>query len=73
MRMRANGSLATVLGNDKAYMCDTALASGAQIVSTDFPSYELTSRCHVDYAVRFEGGGVVRCNLVTGGAGRLVA
>lgn len=40
---------------------DRALASGAQIVSTDYP---LPDRRLSDYAVRFAGGRFVRCNPV---------
>ncbi|KAI1099922.1 membrane-associating domain-containing protein [Jackrogersella minutella] len=67
VRTRSDEPLTTILSNDTTYMRESALASGAQIVSTDFPSYGLTSRWHVEYAVRFEGGKAVRCNPVTAG------
>jgi Phosphoinositide phospholipase C, Ca2+-dependent len=38
---------------------DSALASGAQFVSTDFPEPDFT-----DYVVELPGGGVARCNPV---------
>ncbi|KAI1373447.1 hypothetical protein F4677DRAFT_429687 [Hypoxylon crocopeplum] len=65
VRTRSDEPLATVLSNDTTSMRESALASGAQIVSTDFPLYGLTSRWHVDYAVRFDGGKAVRCNPIT--------
>ncbi|KAL7626495.1 hypothetical protein AAE478_003267 [Parahypoxylon ruwenzoriense] len=68
VRTRADEPVTTILSNDTTYMRESALASGAQIVSTDFPSYGMTSRWHVDYAVRFEGGKAARCNPVTAGA-----
>ncbi|WP_230771605.1 Ca2+-dependent phosphoinositide-specific phospholipase C [Sphingomonas sp. Leaf4] len=48
---------------------DRALASGAQIVSTDYP---VPDPRFSGYAVRFAGGRFVRCNPVTGGACRPV-
>jgi hypothetical protein len=39
---------------------DAALASGAQMVSTDYPFEEKSAVS--GYSVRFEGGGIVRCN-----------
>ncbi|CAJ2509728.1 Uu.00g056280.m01.CDS01 [Anthostomella pinea] len=65
MRTRADEPLTTVLGNDTTSMRESAFASGAQIVSTDFPSYGPSSRWHVDYAVRLKGGRAARCNPVT--------
>lgn len=41
---------------------DQALASGATIVSTDYP---IPDRRFSDYSVRFADGGYVRCNPVT--------
>ncbi|KAI2470366.1 hypothetical protein F4781DRAFT_390712 [Annulohypoxylon bovei var. microspora] len=67
VRTRADEPLATVLGDDATAMREAALASGAQIVSTDFPVYGLTSRWLVEYAARFAGGRAVRCNPVTAG------
>ncbi|KAI0602917.1 hypothetical protein F4775DRAFT_587450 [Biscogniauxia sp. FL1348] len=68
VRTRADEPLTTLLGNDTTAMRDAAFASGAQIVSTDFPSYGPTSRWRVDYAVRFAGGKAAVCNPVNSGA-----
>ncbi|KAI1497740.1 hypothetical protein F5X99DRAFT_421148 [Biscogniauxia marginata] len=65
VRTRADEPLTTILSNDTTSMRESAFASGAQIVSTDFPSYGPTSRWYVDYAVRLDGGKAVRCNPVT--------
>ncbi|KAI2623970.1 hypothetical protein GGS26DRAFT_215897 [Hypomontagnella submonticulosa] len=67
VRTRSDEPLSTILSNDTTYMRESAFASGAQIVSTDFPSYGMTSRWHVDYAVRFGGGKAVQCNPITAG------
>lgn len=66
VRTRADEPLTTLLGDDVTSMRDQAFASGAQIVSTDFPAYGMTSRWDVDYAVRFKGGKAVVCNPVNG-------
>ncbi|KAI5855087.1 hypothetical protein GGS23DRAFT_590132 [Durotheca rogersii] len=68
VRTRSDEPMSTILSNDTTGMRDSALASGAQIVSTDFPAYGMTSRWHVDYAVRFERGRAARCNPVTAAA-----
>ncbi|KAH9885011.1 hypothetical protein F4778DRAFT_761619 [Xylariomycetidae sp. FL2044] len=68
VRTRADEPLTTILGDDLTSMRDAAFASGAHMVSTDFPSYGMTSRWHVDYAVRLEGGKAARCNPVSGKA-----
>ncbi|KAF3352007.1 hypothetical protein VdG1_09461 [Verticillium dahliae VDG1] len=52
--------------NDTTGMRDAALASGAQVVSTDFQQYGMSSPSGVDYAVRLEGGRAARCNPVVG-------
>lgn len=41
-----------------------ALASGAQVMSTDFPAYGMSSRWMVEYAARFEDGFAAKCNVV---------
>ncbi|KAF3059248.1 putative acid phosphatase protein [Daldinia childiae] len=66
VRTRADEPLTTILSNDTTSMRDSAFDSGAQIVSTDFPTYGLTSRWHVDYSARFKGGIAVRCNPISG-------
>ena len=64
VRTRADEPLTTILSNDTTFMRESAFASGAQVVSTDFPSYGPTSRWHVDYAVRFPGDKAAVCNPV---------
>ncbi|KAG7130384.1 hypothetical protein HYQ45_010764 [Verticillium longisporum] len=66
VRTRADVPLATLFSNDTTGMRDAALASGAQIVSTDFQQYGMSSPSGVDYAVRLEGGRAARCNPVVG-------
>ncbi|KAH8892977.1 acid phosphatase [Thozetella sp. PMI_491] len=44
---------------------DHALASGAQLMSTDYPAFGMSSRWMVEYAARFEGGVSAKCNVVT--------
>lgn len=66
VRTRADKLLTTILRNDTTSMRDSVFASGAQIVSTEFPTYRLTSRWHVDYAARFDVGIAVRCNPIIG-------
>ena len=46
-----------------SYM-EHALASGAQIMITDYPAYGMSSRWMVEYAARFEGGVAAKCNVV---------
>ncbi|MFE4959941.1 Ca2+-dependent phosphoinositide-specific phospholipase C [Streptomyces sp. NPDC056653] len=43
---------------------EAALASGAQIVSTDFPVPGLAARYGSDYVAQLPGGGPARCNPV---------
>ncbi|CRK22808.1 hypothetical protein BN1723_012779 [Verticillium longisporum] len=61
-----SGHGATLFSNDTTGMRDAALASGAQVVSTDFQQYGMSSPSGVDYAVRLEGGRAARCNPVVG-------
>ncbi|KAL0778510.1 hypothetical protein CaCOL14_006163 [Colletotrichum acutatum] len=68
VRTRADIPLDTLLSNDTTGMREDAFSSGAQIVSTDFQAYGMSSRWNVDYAVRFEGGAAVRCNPINGPA-----
>ncbi|KAF6816701.1 hypothetical protein CSOJ01_02876 [Colletotrichum sojae] len=65
VRTRADVPLDTLLSNDTTVMREAAFSSGAQIVSTDFQAYGMSTRWDVDYAVRFAGGASVRCNPVT--------
>lgn len=69
VRTRADEPLDTLLGDDVTGMRDAAFASGAQIVSTDFPAYGMSSRWGVDYAVRFSHGKTAVCNPVNGPEG----
>lgn len=63
VRTRADVPLGTVL-NRSTEMRDCAFESGAQVVSTDFPSWGLTARWGWDYVARLKGGRVARCNPV---------
>lgn len=68
VRTRADVPLDTVIDHKcNTAMRDAALKSGAQIVSTDFPAYGMSSRWECDYAVRLAGGRTARCNPVNGG------
>lgn len=67
VRTRADVPMDTILGERPAAMREAALASGAQVVSTDFQAWGMSSRWGVDYAVRFDGGRVARCNSVASG------
>jgi len=55
--------LESVLGNDTS-MLDAALASGAQLISTDFPQIGMSARYDSDYVAELPGGGPARCNPV---------
>jgi hypothetical protein len=41
-----------------------ALASGAQIMSTDYPALGMSSRWMVEYSAHFDGGVAAKCNVV---------
>jgi hypothetical protein len=43
---------------------DAALASGAQIVSTDYPVAGIAARFGTDYVAQLPGGAVARCNPI---------
>lgn len=62
VRTRADADLQQAREGDTS-MRDAALASGAQVVSTDF--FRPVPAVGGDYAVRLPGGGPVRCNPVT--------
>jgi len=66
VRTRADAGTVEARAND-GIRRDRAFASGAQLVSTDYPEPDLRFS---PYAVRFEAGIVVRANPVTGPAGR---
>ncbi|HEY6272503.1 MAG TPA: phosphatidylinositol-specific phospholipase C1-like protein [Terriglobales bacterium] len=61
VRTRADADLHEAMNNDTR-MRDAALASGAQMISTDFP---FTEKAPTGYAVRFPEEGVSRCNPMT--------
>lgn len=64
VRTRADSPIDAARRNDPAQR-DRALASGAQLVSTDYPEPDLSLS---PYAVRFADGRVARANPVSGGA-----
>lgn len=66
VRTRADAGTVEARANDVARR-DKALASGAQLASTDYPEPDPR---FAEYTVRFENGVVVRANPVTGRAGR---
>jgi hypothetical protein len=50
-------------------MLRAAMASGAQLISTDFPSVGMAARHGSDYVARFGDGSHLRCNPVNAPAG----
>ncbi|USW51025.1 Putative PLC-like phosphodiesterase, TIM beta/alpha-barrel domain superfamily [Septoria linicola] len=64
VRTRADEPISTILSRNTT-MRENALASGAQIVSTDFPVFGMSARWARDYAVQFSRGRVARCNHVS--------
>lgn len=75
VRTRSDVPLTTV-GSGNTAMRDAALASGAQIVSTDFPSVGMAARYDSDFVAQLPGAAPVRCNPVVAprgcDSGRLV-
>jgi hypothetical protein len=63
VRTRSDVPLDTVL-NRTTEMRDSAFESGAQIVSTDFPSWGMSARWGWDYVAMLKDGRVARCNPV---------
>jgi calcium-dependent phosphoinositide phospholipase C len=63
VRTRSDVPLATVSANDPA-MLQAALASGAQLISTDFPEIGMTGRYDSDYVAELPGDLPARCNPV---------
>ncbi|KAI4633163.1 hypothetical protein J4E80_000526 [Alternaria sp. BMP 0032] len=61
IRTRADIPIDTIL-NRTTEMRDLAFESGAQIVSTDFPAWGMSSRWGWDYVARLPGGLAARCN-----------
>lgn len=66
VRTRSDEPIQTVLQNSFV-MHDAAFASGAQLISTDFPSVGMSARYNSSYVARFDGGATVRCNTLIGG------
>ena len=63
VRTRSDLPLATVTSGDTSLL-ESALASGAQLVSTDFPQVGMSARYGSDFVAELPGGGVARCNPV---------
>lgn len=63
VRTRADEPLSTVMAGETSRV-ETALASGAQLVSTDFPVPGMSTRYGTDFVAQLPGGAVVRCNPV---------
>jgi Phosphoinositide phospholipase C, Ca2+-dependent len=63
VRTRSDVPLETVTTGDTT-MLEAALASGAQLISTDFPEVGMSARYGSDFVARLPEGGPVRCNPV---------
>ena len=63
VRTRSDEPLGTVRSGDETRL-RAALASGAQLVSTDFPEVGMSARYDSDYVVALPEGGPARCNPV---------
>jgi hypothetical protein len=63
VRTRSDVPLATVTANDPGMLL-AALASGAQLISTDFPQIGMTGRYDSDYVARLPEDLPARCNPV---------
>ncbi|MFI8003615.1 phosphatidylinositol-specific phospholipase C1-like protein [Streptomyces sp. NPDC086010] len=64
VRTRSDEPLKTVIGNESSRV-RTALGSGAQMVTTDFPSVGMAARYSSDFVAELPGNEPVRCNPVT--------
>ncbi|MGW1089227.1 phosphatidylinositol-specific phospholipase C1-like protein [Streptomyces sp. NPDC002596] len=64
VRTRSDEPLKTVINNEFSRV-QTALASGAQMVTTDFPSVGMAARYNSDFVAELPGNEPVRCNPVT--------
>ncbi|MFG1705578.1 phosphatidylinositol-specific phospholipase C1-like protein [Nonomuraea sp. M3C6] len=64
VRTRSDEPLQTVVDEEFSRV-KTALASGAQMVTTDFPSVGMAARYDSDFVAELPGGRVARCNPVT--------
>jgi hypothetical protein len=63
VRTRSDLPLSTVRSGDTT-MLESALRSGAQVISTDFPAAGMSARYGTDYVARLPEGGTARCNPV---------
>lgn len=63
VRTRSDVPLQTVRADDTS-MLEAALASGAQLVSTDFPQIGMSARYDSDFVAALPEGGPARCNPV---------
>jgi hypothetical protein len=63
VRTRSDEPLADVRSGDTSQL-EAALASGAQLVSTDFPEVGMSARYGSDYVAELPGGLPARCNPV---------
>ena len=63
VRTRSDLPLSTVLGGDDTQL-EAALASGAQLISTDLPEVGMSARYDSDFVSRLPDGGPARCNPV---------
>jgi Phosphoinositide phospholipase C, Ca2+-dependent len=64
IRTRSDISLTTVRSGDTK-PAEAALASGAQMISTDFPTVGQSARYGTDFVVQLPGGLPARCNPVS--------
>jgi hypothetical protein len=68
VRTRSDVPLGTVTSGSRAQL-RAALASGAQLISTDFPEKGMSARYGSDYVATLPQGGPARCNPVIGPRG----
>ncbi|WBB67974.1 phosphatidylinositol-specific phospholipase C1-like protein [Micromonospora sp. WMMD812] len=64
VRTRSDEPLRTVKAEEFSRV-DTALASGAQLVTTDYPTVGMAARYDSDFVAELPGGVAVRCNPVS--------
>ncbi len=64
IRTRSDEPFATVK-NEEFSRVQTALASGAQLITTDFPTVGMAARWDSDFVAELPGGAIVRCNPVS--------
>jgi Phosphoinositide phospholipase C, Ca2+-dependent len=64
VRTRSDEPFATVK-NEEFSRVRTALDSGAQVITTDFPTVGMGARWDSDFVAELPGGAVVRCNPVS--------